>query len=463
MDSQTSFFKSLDAEMWKGSARSDAFPHRCPLNPNGVDRKTCIELSGAGFERNRNSCCGTQRNGIEFPPCNSEERRCIACLEMGRRGAKAGAVTDVERGLCDEHQGKAAPAPPPTKRVLAAPLPRSHAVGIIAPTPPPPPTPPSPPATTPEVVPEELSDEDIGTDEVSGEAVEVVGKTEKIPAPTIQKTEGSRRQPLTHREPNENAEVDPVRVSSALQNAGMLTRRQREILLHLATAETDEQLATAAGLMVSTIAPVLSDLCKKLGLSDIKRGLKRRTLTAVAKGLANATPSGQKEDAEVVPLEYAKQAPTSQSDSADAEEESGENVRPPAISEAEIELGARRVELLPQATRDIIELAAEGLENIAISERLNVPYGNVTSEMSFAYRVFELNKVADFKDKRAAMVLIVRRSRDLEAPRTEVSALQQQASTDRKRFEELELLVNQLLDIGESVLKLIHGRRHTDL
>lgn len=89
--------------MWKGGKTPNAFPHVCPYRLNGVDQKTCVDLSGSNYHQNRNGCCGASRGSAYFEPCNSEMRRCIVCIQLGRRGLKANAVTNVSAGTCDEH------------------------------------------------------------------------------------------------------------------------------------------------------------------------------------------------------------------------------------------------------------------------------------------------------------------------------------------------------------------------
>lgn len=90
------------AAMWKGGTTAASEPHRCPLRPDGADKKTCIEHGGASVHNNAN-CCGTQRNSVNFEACNSRWRRCKKCIEVGRRGLKANAVKDPVLGLCEEH------------------------------------------------------------------------------------------------------------------------------------------------------------------------------------------------------------------------------------------------------------------------------------------------------------------------------------------------------------------------
>lgn len=110
-----------DKAMWKGQTTSTGFPHLCPFSPNGMDQEGCVEWSGGNAERNKNGCCGTRRGTMTFAPCNSKARRCIVCVEvLGRRGLKANAVTDVEKGTCLEHSG-AAGAQPAQRRLPADP------------------------------------------------------------------------------------------------------------------------------------------------------------------------------------------------------------------------------------------------------------------------------------------------------------------------------------------------------
>lgn len=68
-----------------------------------MDKAGCIETSGSSIHLNQGGCCGTQRGSVKFPPCNSQARRCIKCLELGRRGGKANAVDDPDTGRCVEH------------------------------------------------------------------------------------------------------------------------------------------------------------------------------------------------------------------------------------------------------------------------------------------------------------------------------------------------------------------------
>lgn len=90
-------------DMWKGGTEPTSFPHLCPLRQIGTSKDGCIELGGANLERNQQNCCGTFRGSIKFEPCNSSNRRCVVCLEIGRRGIKANVVTNVQAGTCDEH------------------------------------------------------------------------------------------------------------------------------------------------------------------------------------------------------------------------------------------------------------------------------------------------------------------------------------------------------------------------
>ncbi|MDB5238166.1 MAG: Chromosome segregation DNA-binding protein [Candidatus Kaiserbacteria bacterium] len=104
MDDQTSMSATANAAMWKGSVLRDGVPHRCPFNPAGMNETQCLDTGGANVERNKNGCCGTQRGSVEFEPCSFKARRCVVCLEQGRRGLKANAVVNVERGTCEEHE-----------------------------------------------------------------------------------------------------------------------------------------------------------------------------------------------------------------------------------------------------------------------------------------------------------------------------------------------------------------------
>src|SRR5579862_8294158 len=88
---------------WSGGKEPTSFPHLCPYRIQGMDRKACLELSGGNMQQNMNGCCGTYRSTQKFAPCNSAERRCIVCLEIGRRGLRAHIVTDVATGKCSEH------------------------------------------------------------------------------------------------------------------------------------------------------------------------------------------------------------------------------------------------------------------------------------------------------------------------------------------------------------------------
>ncbi len=97
------------ALLWKGGTEPTSFPHLCPYRQPGAEKQVCIDLGGTSYQQNLNGCCGTQRGKQRFLPCNSIVRRCIVCLEKGRRGLKANAVTNVRDGTCDEH-AKGAPA-----------------------------------------------------------------------------------------------------------------------------------------------------------------------------------------------------------------------------------------------------------------------------------------------------------------------------------------------------------------
>ncbi len=91
------------ADMWKGSLEPEKFNHRCPFRMNGVSEAQCIELSGSNLQQNLNACCGTERAGVMFDPCNSKARRCRVCLERGLRGKSAQPVTDPIKGMCALH------------------------------------------------------------------------------------------------------------------------------------------------------------------------------------------------------------------------------------------------------------------------------------------------------------------------------------------------------------------------
>ena len=94
--------------IWTGGKDPGSFPHICPYRLQGAGKAECIELSGTNYHHNRNGCCGTSRASTLFAPCNSSARRCIVCLEIGRRGIAAHAVADTAAGTCEEHApGKA--------------------------------------------------------------------------------------------------------------------------------------------------------------------------------------------------------------------------------------------------------------------------------------------------------------------------------------------------------------------
>lgn len=103
--------------MWKGGNGPTTFPHICPYRLEGADEKACIGLSGSSFRVNVDGCCGTFRGTVMFAPCNSVVRRCRVCLEKGRSGLKANAVTNVAEGTCDEHARGQSDASPQTKRL----------------------------------------------------------------------------------------------------------------------------------------------------------------------------------------------------------------------------------------------------------------------------------------------------------------------------------------------------------
>ena len=92
----------FDKIFWKGGLESTSDPHRCPFRPHGMDRRDCTEASGRNVQTNK-ACCGVDRDGFKFDPCNAVERRCRVCLEMGRHNENAHAVTNVRAGTCDEH------------------------------------------------------------------------------------------------------------------------------------------------------------------------------------------------------------------------------------------------------------------------------------------------------------------------------------------------------------------------
>ena len=88
---------------WKGSSERKSFPHICPYRTDGMDKHGCLDISGGSVEKNAEGCCGAVRGMVRFAPCNADTRRCIVCLKLGRRELKANAVSNVERGTCDEH------------------------------------------------------------------------------------------------------------------------------------------------------------------------------------------------------------------------------------------------------------------------------------------------------------------------------------------------------------------------
>ena len=100
-----------EQSMWKGGNEPASFPHLCPFRPSGASAAECIELSGTNYHYNEHGCCGTHRGTVRFVACNSLKRRCIICLQIGRRGAQANAVTDVVTGRCSEHMSGATEMP----------------------------------------------------------------------------------------------------------------------------------------------------------------------------------------------------------------------------------------------------------------------------------------------------------------------------------------------------------------
>ncbi len=108
-------------KMWTGGTQPNHFPHRCPYRRYGASEKECVELSGTNIHQNKEGCCGTFRSTVNFGPCNSKARRCIKCLEIGLRRFKANAVTDANKGTCDEHAGGVIADAPRESRLAADP------------------------------------------------------------------------------------------------------------------------------------------------------------------------------------------------------------------------------------------------------------------------------------------------------------------------------------------------------
>lgn len=99
-----------------GGTSPTSFPHLCPRYAGGASEENCTNLTNT-FQQNKDACCASK--------CNSELRKCVVCLEMGRRGKAAHFVVDPRTGRCDEHRNgavseqalrqvrlPAAPAPP---------------------------------------------------------------------------------------------------------------------------------------------------------------------------------------------------------------------------------------------------------------------------------------------------------------------------------------------------------------
>lgn len=117
----------VERNMWKGGLEPTSFPHACPYRPDGASKQQCIEVSGGNYHQNAKGCCGAYRGTIRFAPCNSALRRCILCLQIGRRGSQANPVTNIETGTCDEHAGGIQPEP------LLRPVANARAKPVVAP------------------------------------------------------------------------------------------------------------------------------------------------------------------------------------------------------------------------------------------------------------------------------------------------------------------------------------------
>lgn len=89
---------------FSGDNKPTSFPHVCPYQLRGADRWFCNQTT-INYQRNIAGCCGTQ-DSRGFGPCNSELRKCRACLADGA-GAKASVVEDVHLGLCSTHAAEA--------------------------------------------------------------------------------------------------------------------------------------------------------------------------------------------------------------------------------------------------------------------------------------------------------------------------------------------------------------------
>ena len=119
---------------WKGGTEPESIPHFCPYRVGGMEsREACRKLSGGSLLQNVKGCCGTRRENVVFGPCNSAERRCVVCLQLGRRGEKANVVSNIARHTCDEHAGAAIEGVSPD--LLAAPVevPSTHHLAVSGP------------------------------------------------------------------------------------------------------------------------------------------------------------------------------------------------------------------------------------------------------------------------------------------------------------------------------------------
>lgn len=109
------------------SAKAEGFdtptgsPHLCPYRRQGADKRACLEMTTI-YLRNLAACCGTQ-DSRDFGPCNFVHRKCVTCLADGK-GAKANEVSDVRRGLCEDHLAAPEPAEPPKLLVQIRPVPQ---------------------------------------------------------------------------------------------------------------------------------------------------------------------------------------------------------------------------------------------------------------------------------------------------------------------------------------------------
>lgn len=269
----------LEANQWRGSVQPSGFPHICPYRQSGMEISDCIETSGRSIPLNQGACCGTQRGAIRFAPCNSQARRCIKCLEVGRRGSKANVVKDPATGRCEEHsldgagtsQGSSLLAQQRTARLAAFALrdvttaPRGlggpgfqktvsngsvHHDGAAK-------TSPTGASTVLDTVP-------------ATKNAQVPQERKPAPAP-VQATKNAR----------EVLEVDESIIAAGIASVKKLTPRELELFKHSTEGATNADLAARTRSTEGAVSVAMVDVFKKLGLGNVSRKTKRGILVQI--------------------------------------------------------------------------------------------------------------------------------------------------------------------------------------